>query len=85
MAISIDHYIIFCATEGCDWSVCWFGVDPWADHVCCPHHPGTMQVPGRNRPGDPARYQRRSIQYTDQYENAYGSTKIVPKVPFPSY
>jgi hypothetical protein len=74
--IQIPHYLILCNT--CDWSICWFGVDPWADQVYCPDHPGKMSVPGRNRPGDPARYIRRVIQYGDQHENAYGSVKLVP-------
>lgn len=83
--VYIDYYIILCTTEGCDWSVCWFGADPWADGVCCPHHPGTMQVSGRNRPGDPVWIHRRNIQFSSPHENAYGSIKLMPKAPFPLY
>lgn len=83
--IHITYYGIVCTTEGCDWSVCWFGADPWADGVCCPYHPGKMQVSGRNRPGDPVWIHQRTLQFSSTHENAYSSTKVVPKVPFPSF
>ena len=81
MLIYMTYYAIVCSTPGCDWGgVCWFGADPWADQVCCPHHPGKKQVNGRNRQDDPVWYYRKPIQF-DGPQGAYGSHKLHLKGP----